>query len=741
MSLLRSAHVIRADAYLPAYSTDATPSYDVTYTAAVVFTEDFEGEVSASSWASADGGTVSRDNTQHDTGSYSLKLVSPTGAAVTARLAVSGLASGVRYRVVSRAKAVTGTPDVGVGLSGGVAGITGETVPAGNTWAYGGSYDGRPTSGTLYVYVRLAAGAAGQAVYFDNITITRLAQTVTVPGTPSVVVPEGDPSPLSVVAAQVGLDDSWTPYAQTTLVCSAPDSAALPLIDPRDQRRVKLALEQSFGVAGQNFNAFGPRPAVTRLMDLVLAGREVNHDTGEVTLTLASDEVLLRAYGLVATTPYVPVGNNVVRAVMAALDRIKAGIPGVRRQEVVNPQLGTNATDWNVGYGPGGAGTVARVNLALTFAWWYQATFTTAPTAVGAAIFNYSNTAGRRTLVTPGRSYAARIAGHVTWSGALTRCVIYWYDGSGTIISATAGAASAHTVNTMQTRFALGVAPPGAVTARVDFQHQGGTLPSIGSKIAATAANIEASPTIATGYGDGTQAGWAWDGTAHASASMFVPTSQSNAAVAADAMPWQPGQTGWAYVAPLVQAAGLRLWCDELRVWHLESTTARKDGLVRLTTDSNVTSAVDTISQLDNAEFYTGVVLRYQWADAAGVVHTQYDTAGTATKVRYDEISTVYPGPGAAAVILAQAAGRGRVFALEAFSDYLTEPGKALSADLPDTPTQVGYVRSVRWRFPDAEMTVQQRELTETPSSAWVYDAPGISWNSIPVGIDWTEDI
>ena len=214
-----------------------------------------------------------------------------------------------------------------------------------------------------------------------------------------------------------------------------------------------------------------------------------------------------------------------------------------------------------------------------------------------------------------------------------------------------------------------------------------------------------------------------------------------DAVVAANATEWLPGTSAWDYLAPTVEKAALRLWCDENRRWWLTQRAPIVPGQLTLRTGAGgtISRATDTIDR--DGDWYAGVCITYQWNDSAGLQHVAYDVAGDPRSVLAITRDQPYPGPGAAAQILKQSAGRGRVLDLAAVSDYRATPGQAFTAGLPGTPAQTGIVSAVTWRFPDAEMDVKTRGLIDTPASAWVFDPAGIRWVDIPAGIDWTEDI
>lgn len=218
-----------------------------------------------------------------------------------------------------------------------------------------------------------------------------------------------------------------------------------------------------------------------------------------------------------------------------------------------------------------------------------------------------------------------------------------------------------------------------------------------------------------------------------------LTAGEGTAAIDADAAEWKPGVTAWDYVQPLVQQAGLRLWCDENRDWHLTTPTISSEGALSLSGTGTITKAEETISRDEG--WWDAVVITYEWVDGTGATQYAYDTAGdvTATKVLSLTYKRPDPGTGAAAALLTRTSRRGRKFDTEAISNYEASPGQSVSLTETGVAIQSGAVSSIEWRFPDAEMTVGTRDLLEVPSTAWYLLPEGIPWSASPVGVSWTD--
>jgi hypothetical protein len=205
-----------------------------------------------------------------------------------------------------------------------------------------------------------------------------------------------------------------------------------------------------------------------------------------------------------------------------------------------------------------------------------------------------------------------------------------------------------------------------------------------------------------------------------------------------DATLWQPGVSAWAYLDALLEAASLRLWCDEHGVFRISARQATVEGSVVLS-PSTMTRHRDTMTY--DAEVWAGsVMIIYRWVDDLDLNRIEYDYAGTAAPTWVIERNdTIYPGPGAAAGALSRVEGRGRVLDVEADTNYNASPGMAATITPPDTIALTGYVSQVTWRLPDGEMSVQTRGLVDTPDTAYLFGPPGYSYLDVDPGVSYTE--
>jgi hypothetical protein len=201
---------------------------------------------------------------------------------------------------------------------------------------------------------------------------------------------------------------------------------------------------------------------------------------------------------------------------------------------------------------------------------------------------------------------------------------------------------------------------------------------------------------------------------------------------------WPPGVSAWDFVDDLLVTAGLRLFCDDERRWRLVSSSFVVPELLAITVRQNVTGATESISR-NSTDWFDAVLYHYTWTDSFGNAREAYDIAATPgyNKPLLIDVRRAYPGPGAAKYVLGRAAGKGRTLELRALSDYSTQPTRMITATLPGTPIQTGFITAVTWDFDTDEMTVATRSLTDTPAEAWILIPAGHSWNEIPDGMSW----
>jgi hypothetical protein len=220
-----------------------------------------------------------------------------------------------------------------------------------------------------------------------------------------------------------------------------------------------------------------------------------------------------------------------------------------------------------------------------------------------------------------------------------------------------------------------------------------------------------------------------------------LETGTNDAVVDIAATAWEPGRSGWEYIAPLLETANLRLWCDEDRRWFLTTPQPISAGALALSPATGTVTRLRDRMTRHGLEWFDAVVILYKWTDEFDLAQSAYDVAGATspTNVFVETRERPYPGSGAAAGILSRAQGRGRQLEISAVSNYQAQPGQPATVTIPGTDSQTGFVSSVSWDVETAEMSINARGLTDTPITSWLFTPVGTSWNDIPAGTSWLE--
>jgi hypothetical protein len=580
---------------------------------------------------------------------------------------------------------------------------------------------------------------------------------------------------LDVKAGSVTLDEGWSPYAKAQLTLALPDVATRTMLDPRANPRVTITTQRSV-LAGASFVVQS-----SRTFDLVVRGWTVDHNADTLTLGLASDEALLQDIALIDDAPDTSAlaHQSSVRAIIngVLLARIDAELEdGDADADFTTLTALTNLV-WNGSFENGTAywfaGGTNATGISSSTAWASSGTRSLSVGSFAHAQDCFAN------YTAPGNGAAGGDAGAIRTP--FTAGKMFTVIGTGHVPAAMTGSAypnRARTITVFVKAPSLGAnyveyhsaAIPNitGATARVGVTF---TVPSDATEVffRLYCGHVDGSimwDDIVIVEGDGLEtdgASWLqyWDGSttdtdlytyayattaspAYAAASTRTPVFQRDP----DTLTWQPGEDAWDFIEPVLTQAGLRLFCDEQRVWRLVDNTYAIPGRVTVAAGFNAYTGTDTIDRDAAASdgsplWFDSVVVKYSWTDRDGTQQTRYDYAADdfPTKTALITYSRPYPGPGAARYILARVQGQGRVLALTAAVDYSAQPGMEASATLPATEDQTGYTSSITWDFGSDEMTVGTRGLIDTPPSAWVQLPEGQSWLDSPVGASWISEV
>ncbi|MFJ3392019.1 hypothetical protein [Leifsonia aquatica] len=543
---------------------------------------------------------------------------------------------------------------------------------------------------------------------------------------------------LAAKAGQVTLDEGWAPYCQARVTIATPTSTSIQdALDPRITPRVRIV-------------ATNVANSTSRTFSLFVRSRQFDHEMNETSLELAGGEALLQDRAN-ATTSSDITALQYQASVRALVGHVLASIGATLQPGTVDADFTTltgltnfiknpsGEVDTNNWIGTTSISSITRntlqhwIGVACIAATVSGATPAWSPTASGTDRFS----------VTPAQSYSFSV--YLKSSTSRSAYVaMRFYDSTGTQIGADVNSPAVATSTSAWNRYTVSaIAPAGAVAAWVYIRTTGdanGTVHYCDGAMF-TATNGKETDTLTDlAYFDGTTAdtslyNYQWTGTANASTSTRVPVFQRDP----DTLSWDPGESAWTFLQPVLTQSGLRLFCDETGKWYLVDSSYLVDGLTIIAEAFNVVRATDTVAR-DSDEWADSVIVKYSWNDTSNTQQTRYDVAsnGAASpKSMLIEYQRPYPGPGAAAYILSKLQGHGRVLDLRAISDLTTSPSKPLSATLPDTPVQTGVTSAVTWDIETDEMIIKSRGLIDTPPDSWLFIPDALTWAGIDAAATW----
>lgn len=711
------------------------PAHDVDHGEETTYAQGFES-YTVPDWVAASNvvATVSNDNPHG--GSHSLHVEASSALSVVGiSRVISGLTVGLDYTLTAWVNVQSaGTPSI---------------------WSVGDAHqDGDPdATGWQEITLHFTAGSTvrqfvlefsfagtvqGDIGDWDDITLVQDAYAEHIPDHIAYT------ADLKSSDVSVTLDEGWAPYAQATLTVAMPAQAVYDAMDPDASPRPRLTLEGTAArLAGGSWGDLDGRT-----FDLALTSRVLDHNATTIAIQAASDEAILQGYALVSTETNDSaladqaslrdvINNHVLSTIDAELEAGDADADVTTLTSVtnliLNPGAEVDASNWAAG----GGCTIAR-----STAQHFQGSSCLAATATTTSGATFANSTATYPTATPNQQYAASIYVRSSAAGATATVTIRFLNAASAQTNTTSASVTLST--TAWTRLNISAIAPadaahwavyvsfaGTASGRVIYMDgammtEGDGLDTEGSLL----------PYFDGDTSDTALYNYTWTDTANASTSERTPVFDRPP----DSLTWQPGESGYDFIAPVCQAAGLRLFCDEQRKWYLVDNTYSVDGQVKIRLGDNLYEATDTrdvTSQDSNGVpyWFDACVIKYTWNDSENVQQTRYDAAGSDTPIvcALIEYQKPYPGPGAAAYIISRVQGRGRVLTLTARMDWTVTPGMAALAVLPLTPFQTGYVSKVTWDLSADTMDVGTRGLIDTPANAWILQDPG-SWADAPTG-------
>lgn len=550
---------------------------------------------------------------------------------------------------------------------------------------------------------------------------------------------------LTVLDASVTLDEGWAPYAQASIVIKTPAAGVLARLSNLAARpRVQLTITST--------------PGGTRTFDLGVTARQIFHEDGTVGISLASDEAVLQDFahtGLTADLGMRPLQTSTRQIVQYVMSRALGVTTIIETNDFDFTTFYRSTNLWPFVPTASNERFVAGVNALVQGdsdlnSWRVIPRGTTSNDTYAAV--GVSMTAGKTYTL------SARVGMTIAQNGSLhayarRAAVIVTESGVERLLALTPAIPNAPGATYQRITFTV----PVNVSATTVRLYAGGVQPTTGASNNAVSYKdvfiIEGDGRAPDGtleeYFDGdtratTAYTYAWDGAPGTSSSTRTPRLSRSPEI----LMWKPGQTAWDFLAPILESSGLRFWCDELRRWHLTTTSYAVEGIVRALAGTNLYAASDlmsrTASQPDGVPLYLdAVIIRYTWIDDLGNDRERYDVATTEGFTKpflIERPETPFPGAGAATYLLRRYMLRRRQVPVTAAIDLAATPGMDVSIRSPDGTFLTGYLDAVTFDMGADEMPLKTKNLIDTLPTAWSTLDPGIPWSASPIGASWASE-
>ena len=535
------------------------------------------------------------------------------------------------------------------------------------------------------------------------------------------LVQAGGDVELRVKGGRIVLSDDWAPHVQAELRIAPPASATRALLDPRLNPRIRVTADAVTGAGPQS-----------RTFNLGLRVQSASLVDADLPLQLASDEALLGDWAPLAddTTPLSYQGsiralvNYVLGKVIpgAALQPgvdapIKALAPAVNL--VPNPRAGLGLTDWSAS-----SGSVFRQSSGGPAG---APTYVSVQSSGGGIIVDYART---NLNFQPNTTY--RLSAYMSGPVPATLDALI-YDGAGTVLL-DVQEPPAQLMSQWTQRSVTFTTPPGAARAQLRF-FTTQAVPSLQyfNVTGVRLTELPVDPTD-TSYFDGdtidtAEYVYTWQAGGHSSPSL---RTVATAAPDPDALVWDAGQNALTYLLTLLQPKGLRLVCDEARLWTLRDALYSAPGSLSVRRGVNLIDGDDEVSR-DAGQWYDAAVIRYRWTDGDGQAQERVDAYAAATpytRATVLDVDSAYPGPGLAQYMVKRAKGRGHDVTVRLVADWRVRAEQVVTARLElDGPVLTGRASRVDFDLDTDELTVTTRAV-ETVAGA-IDLLPGVI-NSLP---------
>lgn len=547
------------------------------------------------------------------------------------------------------------------------------------------------------------------------MTVSTHTYSAVLVGSPNV------PLTLFEGAGTVTLDAGRAPHVQASIVVNPPGLTTLTALTPTQSPPPRVIL-----TAAATFPAFSQ----SRTFNLSVRDWRVRQEDQRVELDLASDEALLGDFRALAddNTPLtvqsslrsvvnyvlgVAIGGGAALAATPSVDANSTTL-AASQNLIRNPRAAVDVTDYFSTWSTGGISVSRFATGGPTGAPTFARGFNGGTTTNG--YLYYTDNA---VSVSAGKAYVLSCWVRTTASVSLN---VWMLDATPTIVGDTtplpvvSGGAwvrvvQRFTTSPTTTKIRPRIVYPASMPAGTDVDWTGLRL------------SEETGDPADTGYFDGDTADtasyqydWPTSGVPHATPSSRKPLVD---AATPDALIWKAGQTALDFLHPIVQRFGLRLVCNEARVWTLRAADYTAPGALTVRYGVNMTEGEISISR-DSELWFDARVTRYKWTTSDGTQYERVDafTLNTPpTKVSFLEVESAYPGPGRSEYAVERAQGRGREVTVSMVSDWATHAEQQTTVTPDGFPIQIGISQSVRFSLPQDEMTITLRSI-DTPVGA-----------------------
>lgn len=526
----------------------------------------------------------------------------------------------------------------------------------------------------------------------------------------------------------VSMDEGNSPWLTAAATIQRPSDAVMTLLDPDRRTVITLTLAAPASLS----------------MTFTVQGREFAPDSDTVVLTLVSDEYPLLTYapstvldlraksyqasvrGIAAKVVSTALGKTVPVALAAGTTDKTFTTYSAAENLFPDPNV-TTIANWSASSIPSGRATLSQdTSLGKNAA--------RAQSGGGAGVTYIQVFSTADVPASPGQRYTASVLPQATTTSGnqpTGTLIISFRNADGTNIQTfSKGLGALPTLFTNSSRVGISaVAPPGTESVGVYLRgaSTGNLYVVSGAEWMVVEGNgieTDGSSWITWFQGDtvpgSTGYVYGWSGTANASSSTRTPVTERDS----ESLLWKQTDVADAFLRPILEATGLRLFQNEVGVFTLADNGYKVPGQVVMQQGSTLYGGQESSSVLDEGEDgfplnADAVIVTYAWTDALGVSRTATDFAkAAATYSRpyvLEKTDTPYPGPGQAKFLLTRLLARKRQIDTVGRPDWSARPGMSAVVSLPHRATATGYVQALVFDLGAATMTVTTKGLVTTP--------------------------